>query len=200
MNTRYLNINRYLECTESEGPGKRFCIWSQGCIRRCPGCCNHQMLDIKPAMVLDVIAMAKLVTSANQKYLLEGITLLGGEPMIQAQGYVEVLRQVVNLSLSVVVFTGYTLEHLKTGEIPGALELLDLTDVLIDGPYLADEKDYIRNWVGSRNQRFHYFTDRYSDVIEKATEHQNMIELRMNSKSISVNGCPKAIENIIEET
>ncbi|WP_300370029.1 4Fe-4S cluster-binding domain-containing protein [Brachyspira sp.] len=41
-----LNIDSIRECTESEGIGKRFAIWTQGCMKRCRNCCNTQMQPI----------------------------------------------------------------------------------------------------------------------------------------------------------
>lgn len=45
----WLNISHIVEATEAEGPGLRFVIWVQGCLKRCKGCCNGELLKIKPA-------------------------------------------------------------------------------------------------------------------------------------------------------
>ncbi len=43
----YLNLASIRMCTESEGPGRRLAIWVQGCKKRCTGCCNPDMQEIK---------------------------------------------------------------------------------------------------------------------------------------------------------
>ena len=55
--------------------------------------------------------------------------------------------------MNVWVYTGYTYERLLEGDLPGALELLELTDVLVDGPFLLAEKSYEALFRGSSNQR-----------------------------------------------
>src|SRR5262245_54990250 len=54
-----LNVGLIVPRTEAEGPGVRFALWVQGCPLRCPGCCNPEMLEDKPATSLrasDVVA------------------------------------------------------------------------------------------------------------------------------------------------
>ena len=90
-----------------------------------------------------------------------GITVLGGEPFEPQNqpGVLELLRQVRGKypKKSVWVFTGYTLDgHIlskKLGPWPVTEELLSCIDVLVDGPFLAEEKDLSLRFRGSRNQR-----------------------------------------------
>ena len=65
------------------------------------------------------------------------------------------------------VFTGYNLEELSDVKFRGAMRLLSATDVLVDGEYDIENTEFLRNWVGSTNQKFYYFTDFYSNEIEK---------------------------------
>lgn len=91
----------------------------------------------------------------------DGITISGGEPFLQAAELADMLRKVADLSgekPGVIIYTGYTLEELET--LPGAQELLALTDILIDGPYIR-ELDDGKSLRGSSNQRVHFLSDRY---------------------------------------
>ena len=91
----------------------------------------------------------------------EGITLLGGEPLAQAAGAAALARRAQALGLSVMVFSGFTLEEIRASADPDALNLLAHTDLLVDGPYLRDRPEPRRRWIGSSNQRVHVLTDRY---------------------------------------
>jgi len=85
-----LNI-AHMTVTEVEGPGKRLAIWFQGCLKNCVGCCNPHMIPIKPANIMAVDDVIKYIDSLNG---IEGITLLGGEPFLQAKNIIKVLDKI----------------------------------------------------------------------------------------------------------
>lgn len=164
----WLNIAHIVEATEAEGPGLRFVVWVQGCLKRCRGCCNGDLLKIKPAQIMSSQDIIDQVQLAKQQYpLLEGVTFLGGEPFLQAQGLADIAQLAQQMGLSVMVFTGYLLEELNEQQFLGSLKLLTYTDVLIDGEFDQNQQEMERNWVGSRNQKFHYLSNFYSNKIEK---------------------------------
>mgnify|MGYP003607003351 CR=1 FL=1 len=162
----WINVAKIIEVTEAEGPGLRSAIWVQGCLKRCKGCCNGQFLKIQPAELVQTTQVMEIINIAKEKYQIEGITLLGGEPFLQAEGLSKIAKYAQQLDLSVMVFSGYLLEELTENNFRGASQLLEATDVLVDGEYEIDNTETMRNWVGSTNQRFHYFTDYYSNEIE----------------------------------
>lgn len=188
---RFLNLHRVIENTLAEGPGRRFCLWTQGCLLRCPGCCNSAMQPIFPALMVPTQELIERLRLTHETHHLEGITFLGGEPFLQAQSLIPVAREARKLGLTVLVFSGYEREFLETNKLPGSCELLSLTDVLIDGPYLSACADHARNWVGSTNQRFHYLTSAYSPEIETDPRYHHIIELRFTHSDVTVNGCPQ---------
>ena len=164
----WLNIAHIVEATEAEGPGLRFVVWVQGCLKRCRGCCNGDLLKIRPAHIMSSTQIKEQLFQAKQKYSnLEGITFLGGEPFLQAQGLADIAQLAQQMGLSVMVFTGYLLEELNEQQFSGSLKLLTYTDVLIDGEFDQNQQETERNWVGSRNQKFHYLSNFYSNKIEK---------------------------------
>lgn len=197
MKENFININRLLEVTEAEGPGKRLCIWVQGCNRRCEGCCNFQMLEIKPVNIISVAEINAIISNSKVKNSIEGITLLGGEPAIQAKGLSEIAAFAQSIELSVITFTGYTLQELQSSDLPGIKALLSNTDVLIDGSFEKNKPDKTRNWIGSTNQRFYYFTDVYKPDIETNPKYRNCIEIRIDDLKVEANGCPFAIEELL---
>ena len=100
----------------------------------------------------------------------------------------ELAGEARRLGLSVMAFTGYTLEHLRESPDAAVADLLARTDILVDGPYLRDQLDTERRWVGSRNQRIHFLTDRYR--FDDSWRRRNTLEIRMSGGEITVNGFP----------
>jgi len=99
------------------------------------------------------------------------------------------------LGLSVVAFSGYRLEELLAPPLagPAVARLLRAVDVLVDGRYESGQPDDSRPWVGSRNQRFHYLTARYSPAIERTGVEGPVrtVEVRLSPDGrVSVNGWP----------
>ena len=188
-----LNVARVLDRTRAEGPGLRFCIWAQGCLRNCLGCCNAAMQPLEPRMLVSARDMASRVLVAAERYGLEGVTFLGGEPLLQAKGLAAVARAAHGAGLNVMVFTGFTLEECRANPLPGVRELLSETDVLVDGPYLADRPESVRNWIGSSNQRFHYLSGAYGPDIETNPNFRGQVEFRIEGEALRMNGCPRTL-------
>jgi anaerobic ribonucleoside-triphosphate reductase activating protein len=97
----------------------------------------------------------------------EGITITGGEPFLQAEGLAKLVGEVRSQrDFGVIVYTGFTLAQLeeKAEREPAIRELLETIDLLIDGPYLA-ELDDGRSLRGSDNQEVHPLTDRYAEIV-----------------------------------
>ena len=83
-------------------------------------------------------------------------------------------------SLSVVTFTGYCIEDLRASGRPDYEALLSVTDLLIDGPFERDNLDFARPWVGSRNQRYHFLTERYRALAASIERIPNRWEVRIS--------------------
>ncbi len=79
--------------------------------------------------------------------------MLGGEPLLQPTGLVALLRALKGAGEHVTLYTGYTLAALTRSPEPSVREALALTDLLIDGRYVAALADGAGEWRGSRNQR-----------------------------------------------
>ena len=185
-----LRVAARAPCTRAEGPGARFALWLQGCSIRCPGCCNPHLFEASSGPLVTVAALLDEIAAAPEP--IEGITVLGGEPFDQAEGLAALVHAVAARGLSVVVFTGFTIEDLRARG-GAASDALRAIDVLVDGRYHADEPERDRLWVGSRNQRFHYLSGRYTAAIERpaAGRAHERVEVRIDpSGSVSANGWP----------
>src|SRR5215475_10657897 len=146
MSDGFIQVAQIVPATEAEGPGKRFAIWFQGCPLRCPGCCNPEFLPFKGGETWSLSAMLEEIDCATQNRGIEGITLLGGEPFAHAPIASELAKAMQQRSLTVMVFSGYTLEELQQKEDPSIKELLGHTDILVDGPYIRELPDNQRRW------------------------------------------------------
>ena len=186
----WLNIAKIIDATEAEGPGLRTAIWTQGCLKRCQGCCNAEFLRIKPATIKAIEEIIERIEYNQTNYNIEGITFLGGEPFIQAEGLSMVASSCQKMGLSVMIFTGYILADIVEKNLKGSTNLLRYTDVLIDGEFEINQIDQQRNWVGSKNQIFHYLSTRYNKEIE-TMPLKTTNEWRINSDGhILGNGLP----------
>ena len=129
-----------------DGEGIRFTIFFQGCLRNCFNCHNPATHDLNGGKILDT---EEIISTIKKNPLLTGITLSGGEPILQIAPAAELARAAKNLNLDVWCYTGYKLE-----EIPStAEELLRNVDVLVDGEYIDELRDLELNFRGSKNQR-----------------------------------------------
>lgn len=152
---RYLNIRGHVFMTKVHGPGKRFSVWMQGCLKICPECVNPCMKEPEKGNKILASSLLDHIQRARDGVLkIEGITLQGGEPMLQARNLIPVLEKVTIVdspALNILLFTGYTLEYLQEMNNSEINDVLAMTDTLIDGPFEKNliDKTYIR---GSINQ------------------------------------------------
>jgi anaerobic ribonucleoside-triphosphate reductase activating protein len=186
-----LRVGARVPVTHVEGPGARYALWVQGCSIRCPGCCNPHLFDAGAGKVVGVDTLLAEIEEARPS--IEGLTVLGGEPFDQAAPLARLGAGARALGLSVMVFTGYTIEELRARADASVEALLDTTDVLVDGRYEAGRPERRRRWVGSENQRFHYLTGRYSAEIELPSSGSPLrqVEVRIAADGmVKVNGWP----------
>ncbi|MBR2284862.1 MAG: anaerobic ribonucleoside-triphosphate reductase activating protein [Ruminococcus sp.] len=135
-----------------DGPGIRYTIFVQGCPHHCPGCHNPDTHSFSGGSITDT---GELLEKIKQNPLLDGVTFSGGEPFCQAAVLAELGKQIKQLGLNIVTYTGYTFEELYSGsEDNGWGELLDVTDILIDGRFVLELRDWNVRFRGSSNQRY----------------------------------------------
>lgn len=179
-----LNLYKIIPLTEVEGPNKRFCLWVQGCKKHCVGCWAKETWEFGVGTDFSVEELTELIT--NQKEI-EGVTFLGGEPFEQAEPLSRIAQNVKKLGLSVVCFTGYTIEELRAKNSQAINKLLENIDLLVDGGFEKDNFDLSRPWVGSSNQRYIFLTDFYSP--EEIKKYKNKVEVRISEGGkLEING------------
>lgn len=135
-----------------DGPGIRYTIFTQGCTHNCKGCHNPQTHDLNGGYDADT---DELIEKIKSNPLLDGVTFSGGEPFMQAEALAELGRRIKQLGLNIVTYTGYTFEELyKNCDKNGWGKLLSVTDFLVDGPFILEQKDWQIKFRGSSNQRY----------------------------------------------
>ncbi len=180
-----LNIARWIERSAVNGPGERFVVWLQGCPLHCPGCWNPDTWDFAPRRLLEV---GELVTIVRRVPGLEGITLTGGEPFIQAKSLLPAIRQLRQYGLSVMIFTGYELEELTSS---ASRALLELTDIVVTGRFVETLRVDSAVWRGSSNQKVIFLTQRYSKAV-LSTETLARVEAHIGGNGeLALTGFPE---------
>ncbi|WP_303837742.1 anaerobic ribonucleoside-triphosphate reductase activating protein [Ruminococcus flavefaciens] len=135
-----------------DGPGIRFTVFVQGCPHNCKGCHNPQTHDFEGGTVTTT---EKLLEKIKGNPLLDGVTFSGGEPFCQAEALVDLGREIKKLGLDIITYTGYTFEKLFEERDQNHWgDLLGVTDYLIDGPFILEQKDWEIKFRGSSNQRY----------------------------------------------
>jgi anaerobic ribonucleoside-triphosphate reductase activating protein len=120
------------------GPGNRFVLWVQGCGIGCVGCVSPQWIPFEGGRAESVPALASRIVADA----VDGLTISGGEPFAQADRLADLIETIRTVrDLSVMSYSGYTIEHLRAHGTDGQRRLLGLLDILVDGPYLADADD-----------------------------------------------------------
>lgn len=194
-----MRVAHRVPCTHAEGPGRRFALWLSGCSLRCPGCCNPDLFDARAGSPTPVAGLVREIDTARAELDVEGITVLGGEPLEQLPALTSLCTQVAARGLSVLVFTGYTLGQARRR--PGFARLWGSVDTLVDGRFDAKAPEPPpdaggRRWLGSSNQCLHHRTSRYADPA--VWRGQNHAELRVSPDGdVSVHGFPTHARRLV---
>lgn len=136
-----------------DGPGFRYVVFTQGCPHNCKQCHNPHTHPVEGGRFESIDYIAEDI---KKNPLLKGVTLSGGEPFLQAKKLVKLLDKIDLNRYSVLTYTGFEYEYLlkNANEQNGYLELLEHTDILIDGKFEIDLKmNNDKKFRGSSNQR-----------------------------------------------
>lgn len=178
----HIRVARVLHGTTAEGPGLRTAVWFQGCSIRCKGCINPHLFNARGGSDARVSEIIDEAVGAG----VEGLTLIGGEPFDQPAGGASLAGAAQAQGLGVIAFSGYEYESLRVRDDPTEAFLASV-DLLVDGPYQAWNPETRRALVGSGNQRFIHFTDRYKTYRPEETANRIDVRIRPDG-SIEVAG------------
>ena len=151
---------------EALGPGNRLIIWTQGCLKHCPGCISPEFKDINAVKDLDVI---KFIEENKYKYYVSGVTISGGEPFLQKEELLELVTYLSQTYDDIMIFSGMKYEELD--QDPICHQIFEKIAVLVDGEYVEDlnQNEKLR---GSSNQRFIFFKEKYRERYEELNKKE----------------------------
>ena len=134
----------------ANGPGVRVSLFVSGCRNHCKGCFNPETWDFDYGRPFTRATEDEIIEALRHSWI-QGLSILGGEPTEEENAAVLIpfLKRVraVLPDKDIWLYSGYTYEALRDKEI------LTLADVLVDGPFLLEQKDAGLAFRGSRNQR-----------------------------------------------
>lgn len=134
------------------GPGVRMTIFFQGCIHHCNGCQNPDTWSADGGVIYDTDDIIRMIK--DDRYI-DGITLSGGDPLLQPDAAAAIAQASKQLDLSVWCYTGWSYEEIKHDPdlYNKCSRLFRYVDVLVDGRFLQEKKSSDCIYRGSINQR-----------------------------------------------
>ena len=91
-----------------DGPGIRMVLWTQGCLHQCPGCHNPHTHDLNGGKLYDVDT---IISEMRESRLQSGLTLSGGEPFLQAEALLPIVKAAKQMHLNIWAYSGFTYEE-----------------------------------------------------------------------------------------
>ena len=138
-------------------PGLCVSFFTQGCPHHCPGCHNPDTWAFEGGKQFTTETLNEIIAGLTAQGIQRDLCIMGGEPLCEDNAFLtqmviqEVRKKVPGVK--VYIWSGYVYEDLLRSTNPHVRGALELADVLIDGPYIAAERDLTLNMRGSRNQR-----------------------------------------------
>ena len=134
----------------ANGDGVRVSLFVSGCRNHCKGCHNPEAWDFGYGQPFTKETEDEIIEALRPSWI-QGLSVLGGEPCeVENETALLSFLQRIRAELpekDIWLYSGYTYEMLQNNEI------LKYVDVLVDGPFLQEQKDISLAFRGSRNQR-----------------------------------------------
>ena len=136
-------------------PGVSVTFFTQGCPHRCKGCHNPETWDFEGGKEFTYQVLNNIIEALSANGIKRNFCIMGGEPLCKENEFLTllVLKTVKEKfpDIEVYLWTGYYYDDLQSrnAHIDGILEL---TDYLIDGPYIESKRDITLQMRGSTNQ------------------------------------------------
>lgn len=155
-----MNYATIKECDVANGPGVRVSLFVSGCNHHCKGCFNSEAWDFNFGNELTEDTIDKVLKDLDKDYI-EGLSLLGGEPLEHAnqKGLVKLVKEVKKRfpNKTIWCYTGFDFEKDVMGNMyknwDETKELLNDIDVIVDGKFELEKKNPSLRFRGSENQR-----------------------------------------------
>ena len=143
----------------SAAPGVSVTFYTQGCPHHCFGCHNPETWDFEGGKEFTPEVINEILEALTANNIMRSLAIQGGEPLCVENEFLTLLivKAVKEKfpDIKIYIWTGYYFNSLPN--TPYIKQILELTDCLIDGPYIEDERDITLPMRGSRNQNIIYF-------------------------------------------
>ena len=139
--------------------GKGVCVtfFVQGCDAHCPGCHNPETWDFDGGYEFTQDTINSIINALNANGVQRNLCIMGGEPLHERNQFlVQLLIQEVKKvypDIKIYLWTGYLYEDLIAKHEKILQNILQEIDVLIDGPFIQEQRDITLEMRGSKNQR-----------------------------------------------
>ena len=137
-------------------PGISVSFFTQGCPHRCKGCHNPETWDFEKGKEFTPDILQEILEALTDNGISRSLCIMGGEPLCEENTLlVLMILQYVKRHLPktpVYIWTGYYYEQLTKKSDPKIKSILELTDYLVDGPYIESLRDVSLTMRGSSNQ------------------------------------------------
>ena len=145
-------------------PGISLSFFTQGCPHHCEGCHNPETWDFNGGREFTPETLSSIVKGLTANGITRSLSIMGGEPLCPENLFLVdlVIREVKEQlpEVKIYIWTGYTLEELKDHPSKRLDDILANTDVLIDGPFIKEQRDITLPMRGSKNQRILYLKEK----------------------------------------
>lgn len=142
-----ISLLRIVEDTIVDGPGFRLSLYAAGCTHHCKECHNPQSWNFENGKLYSIQQLTERINRS-----VSNITFSGGDPFYQAQAFARLAAEIKKTSGKTIwCYTGYLFEELIQNPMHRAL--LQHIDVLVDGRYIAAQRNLNLLFRGSNNQR-----------------------------------------------
>ena len=146
-----MRYNKIRKMDIANGPGVRVSIFMQGCEFHCKNCFNQETWGFDGGEEFTDETIEKVLNACDKEYI-EGLSILGGEPMHpkNIEGTTKLAKAFKEKfpNKTLWVWSGFTFEkYLKDKPV------LNYVDVLVDGQYVDELHNPTLKWKGSSNQR-----------------------------------------------
>ena len=142
----------------ADGPGFRTAIYCAGCKHACKGCHNPESWSFEAGHWMEVDELLEMVKADE----MSNVTFSGGDPFYQVEAFTELARRIKEETRKTIwCWTGFTYEEVLAD--PHLAQILPYLDVLVDGPFILEQRDTELLFRGSPNQRIIYLHEQPED-------------------------------------
>ncbi|MDO5335361.1 MAG: anaerobic ribonucleoside-triphosphate reductase activating protein [Coriobacteriia bacterium] len=148
--TKLLRLYGVVDDSIVDGVDLRYGVFVQGCPHHCPGCHNKDSQALDGGYLRSTDDVLSDIIASHRR----NVTFSGGEPFEQAEALIDLACELKKRDFNLWIYSGYRYEDLVAGHPSScAPQLLELCDVLVDGPFVESLHSYDLMWKGSSNQR-----------------------------------------------